>query len=248
MVRLVVTDFSSQEEKESFYMQDDFDSMYKIFTYDANKQHSAFISKYEQNANVYSLNLLSKKHLDKNQLLIHVNDNEFYILFNHKTIYAAKINDKFITDDIIKSITITKHISMLCKSENIENIYYIISSKYYHATENILKLNTKNENQQIIAKSLGDIEKLVEPLNELDTFNSFMNKNLIIVSFIVFSIWFSFTGLNIVTDKLFFKQSLENINTDIDVQRRVIQRENILLRRSVKEYNKLTQCITKDKK
>ena len=107
MVRLVRTDFSSRSDSEFFYINDEFEVSQSMFTYDSFKKYEVFLPKYMSD-NLYSLNLLSKKYLDDNQFLIHIADNEYIILFNHKTVYSAKINQNFITDDMIKSILINK--------------------------------------------------------------------------------------------------------------------------------------------
>ena len=120
MVRLVVTDFATKEDNETFYLNDEFDISQKMFTYDSFKKQSVYLSKYEVTNTIYSLNLLSKEYLNKNQLLVHITDSEYFILFNHKTVYSAKINQNFITDDIIKSILITKHIAMLSSGGSIK--------------------------------------------------------------------------------------------------------------------------------
>ena len=157
MVRLVITDFATKEDNESFYINDEFDTTQNIFTYNSFKKYGVNLSRYETNNEIYSLNLLSKKHLDKNQFLLHIAEGEYIILFNHKTVYSAKINSNFITDDMIKSILITKHIAMLSSGGSIDKIYYVINSKYKSAVENILKQNTKNEKNEVVAQPLGEI-------------------------------------------------------------------------------------------
>ena len=82
MVRLVVTDFQTRDDNDTFYLNDEFDISQKMFTYDSFKKHSVYLSRYEVTNEIYSLNLLSKKHLNKNQLLVHITDSEYFILFN----------------------------------------------------------------------------------------------------------------------------------------------------------------------
>jgi hypothetical protein len=244
MVRLVVTDFATKEDNESFYLGDEFDISQNIFTYDSFKKHSVYLSKYETSNTIYSLNLLSKKYLNKNQLLVHITDSEYFILFNHKTVYSAKINQNFITDDIIKSILITKHIAMLSSGGSIERYYYVITSKYKSAVENILKQNTKNERNEEIAQSLGNVEELVKPLNELDNFKSHFGKNAFILIFVITIAWIMFFGLNILTKKYIYKQPLEKLKREIKIEKRLTHRQKILLKRTDTKYKKLTDCIT----
>lgn len=244
MVRLVVTDFATKDDNETFYLNDEFDISQNMFTYESFKKYSVYLSKYEVTNTIYSLNLLSKKYLDKNQLLVHITDSEYFILFNHKTVYSAKINQNFITDDIIKSILITKHIAMLSSGGSIKKYYYVISSKYKSAVENILKQNTKNEKNEEIAYSLGNMEELVKPLNELDTFKSHFGKSTFVFFFVVLISWIMFFGLELVTKKYIYKEPLEKLKREVKIEKRLIQRQKILLNRTDKKYRELTDCIT----
>ena len=244
MVRLVVTDFQTKEDNEAFYLNDEFDISQKMFTYDSFKKYSVYLSKYDVTDTIYSLNLLSKKHLNKNQILVHITDSEYFILFNHKTVYSAKINQNFITDDIIKSILITKHIAMLSSGGTIEKYYYVIKSKYKSAVEHILKQNTKNELNEEIAQSLGNVEELVKPLNELDSFKTHFSKVFFLVLFLFSIIWIIFFGLDMLTKKYIYKEPLEKLKREIKVEKRLIQRQKIFLKREDKKYKELTECIT----
>lgn len=247
MVRLVITDFASKEQNEAFYLNDEFTSTQNMFTYSSFRKYSVLLSKYETTEEIFSLNLLSKKHLGKNQFLIHIAEKEYVILFNHKTVYSAKINQNFITDDMIKSILITKHIAMLSSGGAIENIYYVINSRYKSAIENILKQNTKNEKNEVVAKSLGEIDDLVKPLTELDTFNSHTSKMLYSLFLIGFVFWAVFFGLDNFTKKLFEQQSLETINQEVNFESQLAKRQQILLDNSEKKYKELVGCISTEK-
>lgn len=248
MVRLVITDFASKELNEIFYLNEEFVSEQKMFTYNSFKKYSVYLSKYEISSENFSLNLLSKKNLGKNQFLIHISENEYIILFNHKTVYSAKINQNFITDDMIKSILITKHIAMLSSGGAIENIYYVINSKYKSAVENILKQNTKNEKNEVVAKSLGEINDLVKPLNKLDTFNSHISKIFYTISILGFIFWTMFFGLELLTAKLFEQQSLDDVKQELRIEGQLAKRQQILLNKNVKQYKELTECISTNNK
>lgn len=244
MVRLVITDFPTKEENEEFYLDDEFDLTQRIFTYHKFKKHSVILSKYDIHQNIYSLNLLSKKYLDFNQLLVHICDEEYYILFNHKTVYRAKINANFITDDIMKSILMTKHIAMLSRAGDIDKIHYVINSRYHHAVENILKQNTKNEEGEVIAYSLGNVEDLVLNLTELDDMKTYASKMTYLFSLGLILLWVMAFGLDILSNKFFYKQSLEKVKNDIKLEKRMAKRQSIILKRTKNEYKILTQCIT----
>lgn len=244
MVRLVRTDFTSKEDSEFFYINDEFATSNKFFTYSAFKKYEVYLSKYS-NDEVYSLNLLSRKYLDNNQFLVHIADNEYIILFNHKTVYSAKINQNFITDDMIKSILITKHIAMLSSGGTIENIYYVINAKYKSAIENILKQNTRNEKGNIIAKSLGELRELVKGLNELDTFKTHSSK-LSYASFLVLgTLWSIFYGLDFFADKIIQKESLDSLKQELRVENQLLKRQEVLLVKNEKAYSEIAECIKK---
>lgn len=246
MVRLVITDFATKEDSEFFYVNDEFDVSQNMFIYHSFKKYSVYLSKYS-NDEIYSLNLLSKKYLGRNQFLIHIADGEYVILFNHKTVYSAKINQNFITDDMIKSILITKHIAMLSSGGAIENIYYVINSKYKCAIENILKQNTKNEKQEVVAKSLGEIEELVKPLKELDTSKSHFTKLTYMSLLLGVSFWVMFSGLKTFTDKVFYTEPLENLQRELRVETQLAKRQEKLLNESQIKYKELTDCISSTK-
>lgn len=244
MVRLVITDFATKEDNEAYYMNDEFDSSQNMFTYTSFKKHNVFLSKYETSDEIYSLNLLSKKHLNKNQFLIHIAEGEFIILFNHKTIYYAKINQNFITDDMIKSILITKHIAMLSSGGEIEKIYYVINSRYKSAIENILKQNTRNEKGEVVAQSLGELKDLIKPLTELETLNSHAMKNTYMLFFVLGILWVVVYGLDILSSKIISDNSLDGLKKELQIQNRLLKRQEILYKKSLTEYDKLTECIT----
>lgn len=246
MVRLVITDFATKEDSEFFYVNDEFDVSQNMFTYHSFKKYSVYLPKYS-NDEIYSLNLLSKRYLGRNQFLIHIADGEYVILFNHKTVYSAKINQNFITDDMIKSILITKHIAMLSSGGAIENIYYVINSKYKCAIENILKQNTKNEKQEVVAKSLGEIEELVKPLKELDTSKSHFTKLTYMSLLLGVSFWVMFSGLKTFTDKVFYTEPLENLQRELRVETQLAKRQEKLLNESQIKYKELTDCISSTK-
>lgn len=244
MVRLVLTDFATKEDNEAFYLNDEFDVSVNMFTYDSLKKYSVYLSKYEINDEIYSLNLLSKKHLLANQFLVHITDGEFMILFNHKTVYSAKISQNFITDDMIKSILITRHIAMLSSGGDIDKVYYIVNSKYKSAIENILKQNTRNEKNEIIAERLGNAEELVKILNPLDTYKSHILKNTFIVGFVASLLWIMFFGLNILENQLMNKESLSKLKREIRIEKRLVNKQKISLRQTMNSYKNLAECIS----
>ncbi len=243
MVRLAITDFATKEESDYFYVNEEYETSLNMFTYSAFKKYSAYLPK-EDTSKFYSLNLLSKKYLDKNQFLIHIADEEFVILFNHKTIYSAKINPNFITDDMIKSILISKHITMLSSGGELTKFYYVINSKFRAALEVILKHNIKNEKKEIIAQSLGNIEDLVLNLKELDTNKSHYTKLSILSILLLGSFWLSIFGLDMIRDKYLLIEPLDPLKQEINFEDSFKSRQEKSLNDAQIEYNKLTDCIT----
>jgi hypothetical protein len=242
MVRLVITDFPSKEDSEAFYIKDEFEESQNMFVYNSFKKNNVYLSVYNADE-IYSLNILSKKHLPKNQFLIYIAEEEYVILFNHKTVYSAKINQNFLTDDIIKSILITKHITMLSSGGSIENIYYVINSKYKSAKENILKQNTRNERHEVVAKSLGELEELVKPLNELTTLKTHLSKLFSVLFTFSFSFWILFYGLELLTEKTLKQEPLSTLTRELKVQNNLLNKQKTLLAKTEKEYKKIIECI-----
>ena len=243
MVRLAITDFTSKEESEYFYVNEEYETSQNMFTYSGFKKYSAYLPK-EGDYKFYSLNLLSKKYLDKDKFLIHIADEEFVILFNHKTIYSAKINPNFITDDMVKSILISKHITMLSSGGELNKFYYVINSKYRAALEIILKQNIKNEQKQVIAQSLGDIEDLIKPLKDLDTPKSHSTKLFILIFLFSGSFWLSAFGFDMIKEKYLKIESLDPLKQELNFEDKFKNRQMKTLNDTQAEYNKLTDCIT----
>lgn len=248
MVRLIITDFESKEENEAFYIKDEFDPIVQLFTYYSSKKYSVYLSKYDVTDKLFSLNIVSKKYLNKNQFLIYMEDERYIILFNHKTIFSAKINENFMADDIAKSILTTKHIAMLSSGGSIKTIYYIINSQYKSALENILKQNTKNENKDIIAKELGDINRLVAPLNELDSTKTYIFKIFYTFSFTVLILWLITFGLNYISKQFFLEESLTSIKRELKINESIERRQMTLLKKAQTKYRKEIECILNRKK
>ena len=243
MVRLIITDFATKEDSESFYINEEFDVSQNMFTYKSFKKHSTYLPKYS-NDKVYSINLLSRKYLEKDQFLIHIADGEYIILFNHKTIYSAKINANFITDDMIKSILITKHIAMLSSGGSLANIYYIINAKYKAALENILQLNIKNDKKEIIAKSLGDINELVKPLTELDSQKSHLLKLSVLAVLFAGTLWVLTSGLKLATNSVFYIEPLDGLRDELKFESQFMTRQEKTLDTLKTQYNDIAGCIT----
>ena len=116
---------------------------------------------------------------------------------------------------MIKSILITRHIAVLSSGGSIDKIYYVINSNYKSAIENILKENTRNEKDEVVAQSLGEIKDLVKPLTELDTFKGHFYKNTFSLIFTVGVLWIMAFGLDIASENLFGDESLDNLKREL---------------------------------
>ncbi|MCK9337131.1 MAG: hypothetical protein M0P43_04775 [Arcobacteraceae bacterium] len=244
MVRLVATDFKTKAASEAFYLNDRTDVSQKLFSYHYFKQYWVYMSHYRDNRKIYSLNFLSKKYLQKNEFLLYITDEEYVILFNHKTIYASKININFITDDIIKSILLTRHFAMLLNiSSSEKRLSYIVDSRYKLAIENILKENTKIEDR-VIAYSMGDIDDLTSTMNELINTKTHFSRLSFVVIFTIGILWSMFYGLEIFSNKVFFNTSLDDLRTEVDFENRAVMRQQTILDKNTLQYNELTKCLT----
>ncbi|MDY0320731.1 MAG: hypothetical protein RBR23_03250 [Arcobacteraceae bacterium] len=244
MVRLVATDFKTKEASEAFYLNEKFDASQKIFTYSFFKKYSLYMSRYLGNYKIYSLNLLSKKYLNDNEFLIYITDEEFLVLFNHKTIYASKINLHYITDDIIKSILITKHlVAILNIDDTQKKLNYLIDSRYKYAIENIVKENIKI-NDTVIAQSLGDIEELTMPMNELVNTKTHYLRLAFVSGLLITVFWVIGFGLDIVSNKVFFNTSLDDLRSEVDFESRALIRQQKILDTHLSQYNEVTKCIS----
>ncbi|MEJ5167763.1 MAG: hypothetical protein WHU93_01225 [Arcobacteraceae bacterium] len=244
MVRLVATDFKTKEASEAFYVGKQFDESQKIFTYSFFKQYSLHISKYQGNYKIYSLNLLSKKYLNNNEFLIYITDEDFLVLFNHKTIYTAKINLHYITDDIIKSILIAKHlVAVLNTDDNQKKLNYLIDSRYKYAVENIVRENIKI-NDMIIAQNLGDIEELTMPMNELLDMKTHYSRLAFVSVLLIGVFWVIGFGLDMVSNKILFNTSLDDLRSEVDFENRALIRQQKILDSHLSQYNETTKCLS----
>jgi hypothetical protein len=244
MVRLVATDFKTKESSEAFYLNEKFDSSQKIFTYSFFKQYSVYMSRYQVNYTIYSLNLLSKKYLDNNEFLVYITDEEFLVLFNHKTIYASKINLHYITDDIIKSILITKHlVAVLNIDDTQKKLNYLIDSRYKYAIENIVRENIKI-NDTVIAQDIGDIEELTLPMNELLNTKTHYSRLAFVAGLFISVFWIMGYGLDMVSNKIFFNTSLDELRNEVDFESRALIRQQKILDTHLSQYNEMTKCIS----
>lgn len=244
MVRLVNTDFNTKELSEDFYVNKEFDASLKLITYNFFKQSSVYVSKYLGNDKIYSLNLLSKKYLDKNEILVYVTDEEFLVVFNHKTIYASKINLHYIADDIIKCILITKHIITLLSIDwSGKKLHYLINSNYQHAIENILIENIKIDETNI-AKDLGDIYQLTQPMNELLSIKKHYLRISYVLSFLIVLFWIMGFGLELFSQNVFFNTPLDGLKNEIKYQKRVIKKNQDILDKHLSEYDEITKCLS----
>ena len=244
MVRLVRDDFLNVEDNHAFYSNNEVEKFDKMIWLKSLKvKHVELPSIMAANNEIYSLINLSKQYLSKNQLLVSITDEDYIILFNHKTVYSAKVNIDFLIDDIIKSILINKHISRLSMSEENKTLHYIVSSKFKDAIEYLFEQNTKNENNKVIAKSLGDIDVLVKPLIKLDTYSTFFYKNLILLGLAVFSFYTLFFGLDAIKSKYFSINSLSSLESKISLYKRFIKKETINLKKVQVEYKEIISCL-----
>ncbi len=243
MVRLVRTDFSSLTQNKDFYSKDEYSSMQKMFTYENFKAHEVFLKKEDTKEDIYSLNILSKKYLPYEEFLVYISTDEFYIVFNHKTTYYSKINNDFFMDDIMKAILITKHISKLSNEDEAKNIHLLLNTNNNTLLKKLFQENTKNLKQRIFVSSLEDVTSLVKGLNPLITNNSFILRNVYILSMGLFVLWFLSTGMTTIDNRFIKKHSLKTIKKAINIETLRIKRTKKSYLVLEKEYKKITKCL-----
>lgn len=190
MVRLITTDIINREKIIDTNLKD---KNIEVFSYFQFEKYSAFVSSLELQNDLYSLNLLSKKYLLKENFLIYMSDFEYSICFDHKTIYSLKIMGDFKINDLIKSVLITKNLIMLLGGGSSNKIYFLIDSEYEELYTNILRENLKNEKGEYSVNKLGNLIDLTRGLVQLETKKKFLYKYLFLGVMLLLSVTVSFT-------------------------------------------------------
>lgn len=245
MVRLVSTDFVSLEQNKEFYAIDEYSSLQKMFTYERFKIHEVYLEKTIKNESIYSLNLLSNKHLKFNEFLVYISQSEYYILFNHKTSYCAKISNDFFMDDIIKAILITKHISKLASPDENKTINLLLNTQNNTLLKKLFEENIKKSEQAIHISNLENINTLIKELNPLITSNNFVFRSVYFLSVSFFVFWFLGSGINILETNLITKHSLKSINKSLYIEQQSIKRNTKTLLSYQNEYKNISMCLNK---
>lgn len=247
MVRLVLTNFPFAHEIKEFYAEGFEKNMKRMFFYNGfNNKEEVYLPKEDlKKTKFYSINELSQNFIEDNNFLVYISDRQFNILFDHITISSTILDKKYKIEDIIKLIIITKHLSILSSGGDLEKIFYVIDSEHKSTIEHLLKINTMNENAQIIAKDLGTKEELIPKLTELDTSESFIFKQLqlLLVTTITFcAIFFGaellFKKIQPYEDITSIESKISNSNTEININER---REKSL----IKKLTDLKSCMKK---
>jgi hypothetical protein len=242
MVRLITTDCFNYNDLET-----NIPNGIKIFAYHHFEEHSCIASKDDLKDTLYSLNVVSKIHLPKEKFLIYMNDFEYSICFNHKTIYSLKLIGKFKINDIIKSVLITKNLIMLLSAGEIDKVYYIIDSKYEELYKNLLEENLKNAQGGYIVERLGTTENLVKKLPELETLTKFLFKYLTLGTAFIIAILFTFNTFNRNGDTCCELSEKDKLLTKINGQNIQLKKNEENFTRLNQKYFTLFDCIQKDK-
>ena len=103
---------------------------------------------------------------------------------------------------------------------------------------------SKNEQKEIIAQSLGNVDDLVVGLKELDTPKSHTLKLAILISLLAGSFWLSFFGLDMIKDKYLQIEPLDPQKQEINFEDNFKARQEKTLNDVQSEYDTLTNCIT----
>jgi hypothetical protein len=243
MVRLITTDcFYNSNNNETLQ------NGIKIFAYHNFEEHSSIVSKDDLKDTLYSLNIVSKIHLPKEKFLIYMNDFEYSICFNHKTIYSLRLSETFKINDIIQSVLITKNLIMLLSAGEIDKVYYIIDSKYEELYKNLLEENLKNAQEECIVERVGTTEHLVKKLPELETLTKFLFKYLTLGIVFITAIFITFNTLNQNGDNCCELSEKDKLLTKINGQNIQLKKNEENFAILNQKYFTLFECIQKDKK
>jgi hypothetical protein len=244
MVRLVTTNCFYSDDDGKNYCAIDTNTLdnLKVSTYFNFEEYVTFVQKDDLKNTLYSLNLISKTHLSNEKFLIYINDNEYSICFDHKTIYSLKIEKQFKLNDIIKSVLITKNLIMLLSAGDINKVYFIIDSQYEELYKNILIENLKNDKGEHTVEKLGNLQHLIKELPELETKRTFLFKYITLGVLIFVSIYLTFDGLNRFSKRFFPINNNSVIVSQIKFQNTQLIQNQIKL----KELEKNSLCGCKD--
>ena len=243
MVRLITTDcFYNSNNNETLQ------NGIKIFVYHDFQEHSSIVSKDDLKDTLYSLNIVSKIHLPKEKFLIYMNDFEYSICFNHKTIYSLRLSETFKINDIIQSVLITKNLIMLLSAGEIDKEYCIIDSKYEELYKNLLEENLKNAQEECTVQNIGTTEHLVKKLPELETLTKFLFKYLTLGIGFIIVILFTFNTFNQDRDNCYELSQKNKLLTKINGQNIQLKKNEENFAILNQKYFTLFECIQKDKK
>jgi len=243
MVRLITTDcFYNSNNNETLQ------NGIKIFVYHNFQEHSSIVSKDDLKDTLYSLNIVSKTHLPKENFLIYMNDFEYSVCFNHKTIYSLRLTETFKINDIIKSVLITKNLIMLLSAGEVDKVYYIIDSNYEELYKNLLEENLKNAQEECIVQSVGTTLNLVQNLPELETLTKFLLKYLTLGIVFITAIFITFNTFNQDRDNCYELSQKDKLLTKINGQNIQLKKNEENFAILNQKYFTLFECIQKDKK
>ncbi|MEA3354358.1 MAG: hypothetical protein U9Q33_11135 [Campylobacterota bacterium] len=244
MVRLINTECFY--DRKDLYCSVDIDltNSQEVYGYDNFNKISIMLPKDELNGDqFYSLNSLSQKRLEENQFLIYINNKEFCVLYDHKTIYYSKI--AYTINDLIKSFLITKHLLMLLSIGSADKVYCVIDSPYKKLYKELIVQNMKST-EDIKIVDLGDIDEIVRSLPQLNTKKNHIIKYLSVSLLVLFSTYFVFFGLKDITNKFYPINDLTNLTVKLKKENRLLKKNETLLKSVEEEYKYIKECISKE--
>ena len=238
MVRLVITDFAIKEKAYEHYKVTEYDAFKEIFVYSNFKKEVTYVPESVKSEKFYSINELSKSKLEDEEFLIYVNEEEFILLFNHKTIFYTYMDENFFLEDLSKSIVVMKHMNQMISNIPDSKIVMVVESSKRSLIKTVL------ENNISIPIEQRSLEEMIQNEPTMDTNNSFMKKNLTFIASLALILWIGFYGFSMLSHQIFYKTSLQKINKDLKLHKRLISRANVTIKTKQKEYEELKACMT----
>ena len=198
------------------------------------------------NDSFYSLNALSEHYLDEKEFLIYIDDYQFSLLFNHKTLYCIPLDKKYFKNDLIKAILLRLHIiSILGMGRDIIVHYCINTSR---DIESILHDNIKLNNKDIELKNLGVCEELVKPIESLDTKVKLLSKYSLIVVMLIVCVVYIIQGVPYIHKSFFSNEQLNIIQKKISLENRLKSTNQRTIDTLDNDIKKIDTIINQEKK
>jgi len=236
MVRLINTDWHQKSQEK--------DSITKSFLVDGSFKDVSFYGKKVQNR-YFSLNDISKKNLDAKEFLIYVDDFQFSLLFDHKTLYCIPLEWNYFKKDLQKAIVLRMHIiSILGMGQNLL-IKYIINTRkdIEHELHHAMQL----PNREIQLQSLGNIKDIIASSQPIDTKSILFSKYTTISIILTLAILFSIQGLPLIKERFFSSTKVLELQKNIQVEKQINTINHAKIKELDQDIKNIKEILEKEK-